>query len=146
MCALVHGERAHAKIAENEHAVALLERFPCRRGDVVVVLREHAERIERLPRASFLGLQSLVHDVGRALDRALSPVRLYVCSLGSATQRVNSFPHVHLHVIPLFDGGEADRPAEVLTWSNGVFVYDEAEEMELAAKLRQNLADLPKGH
>ncbi len=136
MCAVAAGERDATKIGESAHAVAVLERFPCRRGHAVVVLREHEERLERLPPAIWLELHELAHRVAQRIDAELRPVRTFVCALGSATQRVNSFPHVHLHVIPLYDGGEADRPAEVLTWSNGVFVYDPEEEAELVRTLK----------
>lgn len=136
MCGVAAGERDEAKIDETAHAVAVLERFPCRRGHAVIVLREHEERIEHLPLPIWLELHELAHRVAQRIDRELRPVRTFVCALGSATQRVNSFPHVHLHVIPLYDGGEADRPAEVLTWSNGVFVYDPEEEAALVRALK----------
>lgn len=136
MCAVAAGERDAAKIGETPHAIAVLERFPCRRGHTIVVLRRHEERLERLDGSVWLELQGLAHRVARAIDRELRPVRTFVCALGSAAARVNSFPHVHLHVIPLYDGGEADRPAEVLTWSSGVFVYDAEEEAALVRALK----------
>lgn len=137
MCAVAAGERDVAKIDETAHAIAVLERFPCRRGHAVIVLREHEERLERLPRPIWLELHELAHRVAQRIDRELHPVRTFVCALGSATQRVNSFPHVHLHVIPLYNGGEADRPAEVLTWSNGVYLYELDEEAELVRSLKR---------
>ncbi|CAN5566540.1 hypothetical protein BH09MYX1_BH09MYX1_59310 [soil metagenome] len=140
MCALVAGEAPDPRIAENDHAVAVLERFASRRGHVVVVLRRHEERVERLSRETWLGLHALAHDVARAIDVELAPLRIFVCALGSAVKRVNSFPHVHLHVIPLYDGGDGDRPAEVLTWTQGVLVYEDGEGEALAASLARAIA------
>jgi diadenosine tetraphosphate (Ap4A) HIT family hydrolase len=71
------------------------------------------------------------------MEVELSPRRIYVAALGSASPLVTSFPHVHFHLVPLADGGEADRPAEVFTWANGILVFDDAdEERALLAKLR----------
>jgi hypothetical protein len=48
---------------------------------------------------------------------------------------------VHLHLVPLFDGGDADRPAEVFTWAHGMYVFESAdEERQLRDKLRAALA------
>ena len=44
-----------------------------------------------------------------------------------AQPRGISFPHAHVHVIPLPDGDERDRPAAVFTWSNGVYMYEDDE-------------------
>jgi len=49
-----------------------------------------------------------------------------------------SFPHHHVHVLPLFDGGEGDRPSEVLTWRHGVWLYPPEEARELADTLRRD--------
>jgi diadenosine tetraphosphate (Ap4A) HIT family hydrolase len=122
------------------HAIALLDRYATRPGEVLVILRRHEERLTALARDEAAALNELGWDVSRAIDRALAPKRIFVAALGSATQLAISFPHVHLHVVPLADGGEADRPAEVFTWERGVYVFDDdAEERELAASLRRCL-------
>jgi len=38
--------------------------------------------------------------------------------------------------VPVFGEGEAARPARVLSWSEGVTVYDDAEARALVAALR----------
>jgi diadenosine tetraphosphate (Ap4A) HIT family hydrolase len=123
MCALVAEAEA---IATTEHAVAILDRYASRPGHVLVVLRRHAE-----------GLQRLAWEMSRAIDAALAPKRIYVAALGSSEPLITSFPHVHFHLVPLADGGEADRPAEVFTWANGIYVFDDdAEERALLATLK----------
>jgi hypothetical protein len=62
---------------------------------------------------------------------------VFVAALGSAARLPQSFPHHHVHVLPLFDGGEMDRPSEVLTWKHGVFLYTPAEARDLADTLRR---------
>lgn len=47
-----------------------------------------------------------------------------------------SFPHFHVHVLPVYETGDGARPAHVFSWSAGVLVYEDAEAGELARTLR----------
>lgn len=125
-------------LRETPRAVAVLTRFAVRRGHVLVVLRDHHESIDRLAVEDWLALSRVAWEATQAFAAVLAPVRTYVAALGTVTQRANSFPHVHQHVVPLFDGGAADRPAEVFTWQSGVLVYDPGEAEALAAELRRH--------
>jgi diadenosine tetraphosphate (Ap4A) HIT family hydrolase len=141
MCALVAEAKA---IATTEHAVAILDGYASRPGHVLVVLRRHAEDIAALAWDEYAGVQRVVWEMSRAIDAAFAPKRIYVAALGSPGEKIaakqplmTSFPHVHFHLVPLADGGEADRPAEVFTWANGIYVFDDdAEERALLATLR----------
>ena len=133
MCDLV---RAAPPIAATEHAVAVLDRYAARPGHVMIVLRRHEERIAHLAWPEYESLHQLAWRLCGAIDAVLAPRRIYVAALGSAVPLDTSFPHVHLHLIPLADGGQADRPAEVFTWVNGVYVFgDAAEERDLRDRL-----------
>lgn len=129
-------------IAESEHAIAILNRYACRPGHVLVILRRHVEAVAALSWTEWADLQQLAWRTSRALDRLLAPRRIYVAALGSAATLATSFPHVHLHVIPLVDGGVADRPAAVLTWEHGMFVFESpGEETSLRDRLRAAIPD-----
>jgi diadenosine tetraphosphate (Ap4A) HIT family hydrolase len=129
-------------IIASEHAVAVLDRYACRPGHILVLLRRHAENIAALEWSEYAELQRLTWEVARALDRVLAPRRIYIAALGSAEPLAVSFPHVHVHVVPLADGGEADRPANVFTWNNGMYVFDSpTEETSLRDRLRIAIAD-----
>lgn len=130
-CALARSDRA---LAESVHAVAVLSRFPTRWGHVLVLFRAHAERLEDVSPEAFADAAALAHAAGRAVERALSPARCYVASLGTSEPDLPmSFPHLHFHVIPIAEPGA--RPAEVLTWKHGVFEGTDAEWADLRARL-----------
>jgi diadenosine tetraphosphate (Ap4A) HIT family hydrolase len=136
MCALVE----HEPVVATERAFAILDRFAARPGHVLIVLRRHAERIAQLPYEDYEHLQRLAWRMAGALERVLEPAHVYIAALGSAVPLATSFPHVHLHVIPLADGGEADRPAAVLTWQHGMYVFESPdEERALRDRLRDAL-------
>jgi len=137
MCAAVaRGERAAGVLAWSGAAIAMLDRFAARPGHVVVVLRRHAATLTELSLEEYIGVQRLAWEVAQALDRALAPRWIYIAALGAAERIVTSFLHHHVHVVPLADGGPSDRPAEVLTWSHGVYVFEDGEEEREAARIR----------
>jgi len=142
MCNLVE---TAPRIAENAAAVAVLARYAVRRGHVLVVLRRHEIAVPRLAREEWLALNDLSWHVTQAIEQALAPARTYVAALGSVTPRPTTFPHVHEHVVPLFDGGESDRPSEVFTWSNGVYVYDDEDAEALEETLRRAMSSTGLG-
>jgi len=122
ICAFVTRESSAIEIARNEHAIVVVDRFGVRRGHLLIGLARHAERIAELSWEEWSALQRMAWESARAIESALRPVRVYVAALGSARPLLRSCPHVHLHVIPLYDGGESDRPSQIMTWKNGVIV------------------------
>lgn len=137
LCAVVAGASpGRVVLAENAAAVAILDRYAARPGHVVVVLRRHVEALADLPWEEYAAVQRLAWEASVAMQRVLAPKRILVASLGAARRIATSFPHHHVHVIPLAEGDARDRPAEVLTWSHGVHVYEPAEAAEWAARLR----------
>lgn len=136
MCAVAAAPSPPGLVASNAAAVALLDRFAARPGHVVVVLRRHVEALAELPWDEYAAVQRLAWEAARALTRALAPRRIYVAALGAPRRIATSFPHHHVHVLPLAGDGEDNRPAEVLTWRNGVHVYEPGELEAFAARLR----------
>lgn len=131
-CALARAEA----LAASTHAVAVLSRFPTRWGHVLVILREHVERLDEVPPEVWLDASALAHAAGRAVERALEPARCYVASLGTSEPDLPmTFPHLHFHVIPVAE--RAARPADVLTWKHGVYEGTDEEWAELRAGLRE---------
>jgi diadenosine tetraphosphate (Ap4A) HIT family hydrolase len=137
MCALVERARkADELLAESEHGVALLDRFGSRIGHTLIIARGHVEDATSLGWPAYACLQRLAFDASRALERELRPERVFVAVLGASSQLPMSFPHFHVHVLPVYETGEGARPAHVFSWSAGVLVYDDDEARELAARLR----------
>ncbi len=137
MCELA--DDAHAPddiVASTPHALVRLDRFAAAHGHLMVVLRAHETAVERLPYDAWEALQRLAWRASRVLADEVSPRRVWVASLGAPDPLPMSSPHVHVHVVPVFGEGEAARPARVLSWSEGVTVYDDAEARALVAALR----------
>ena len=136
MCALVErGERLEV-IAEDPHGVVLLDEFGSRRGHVLVISRRHAESVTELAFPEFMALQRLVFEACHALERVMTPKRVYVAALGSARSLPMSYPHYHVHVVPVCEDDERSRPAAVFSWSAGVIAYEHEDALRLIGELR----------
>lgn len=137
MCALVKRAKGSPELlAESERGVVLLDRFGSRPGHAIVIAREHVEETTKLGWPAYAELQRLAYDAATALERALEPARTFVAVLGASAQLPMSFPHFHIHVLPVYETGEGARPAHVFSWSAGVLVYEDDEAQDLAARLR----------
>ncbi|MEZ4372919.1 MAG: HIT domain-containing protein [Polyangiaceae bacterium] len=134
-CELMRGEGAPVSLWEEEDFVCLLPRLGVAFGQVLIVPRRHVVRFVELPSDTWLRMSALAQRVACAVERCLEPARCYVASLGTPRDDVPmSCPHLHIHVIPVMDSDA--RPAQVLTWSNGVIRAEEAELLGLRDRLR----------
>ena|SRR5258706_8519230 len=139
-CRMCEFVRDQEPIASSEHAVALLDRYASRPGHVLVVARRHEERVAALAWDEYAAIQRLVWELCRAMERTFAPRRIYIAALGSADAIDTSFPHLHIHLVPLANGGEVDRPANVFTWVHGIYVFDDGdEECAMRDRLRSAL-------
>lgn len=137
MCALGNGGAGSMLVAESTHGVVLLDRFGCRYGHLMVVAKQHIERASALGWAAYADLQRLVFDATCVIDACFEPARVFTATLGAAVELPQTYSHYHVHVIPVYETDERARPARVLSWSEGVVVYDDAE----AEKICQELID-----
>ena len=138
MCALARGHADLPFVAESEHAVVLLDRFACRHGHLMVIPRVHVERLSQLPWEVFSDVQRLTFEAAQAIDACLKPARVFTATLGAAVELPMTYAHYHMHVIPVRETDERARPARVLSWSEGVVTYDDAEARELSSMLTRH--------
>jgi histidine triad (HIT) family protein len=136
MCALVERRELPELIAESAHGVVVLDRFGTRPGHLLVISRRHMEDTAELPWEIYVDLQRLAYDASCVQRRVLKPVRIFNAILGAPAQLPMSFPHFHIHLLPVYDSDERARPAFVFSWSAGVLVYEDGEAHALAAELR----------
>lgn len=137
MCGTARGDRpTWHRLGESTHAVAVLDRLAASRGHSIVIAKRHVERVGAFAPEEWLDLQRLVLDVTARIESTLEPTRVYVASLGSPTALRTTFPHVHVHLVPIYGSEDRWRPARVFTWQEGVWVYDDSEAAALAETLR----------
>lgn len=134
-------EQNALRIRDDEQAVVVLDRYASTRGHLLVILRRHVERTTDLSLRTYLDVQRLVFEANVALEKLFAPPRIYTATLGSPSATTSappamSFPHLHVHVLPIYEDGEGARPAAVFSWTSNVWLYDEGEAEQIASDLR----------
>jgi diadenosine tetraphosphate (Ap4A) HIT family hydrolase len=139
VCEMLAGnpEYQHHVVYEDEHAVAFLNRYPSLYGHVLVAPKEHREQVTGdFSLDEYLHLQAVVHRVGEAIRQVVPTERLYVLSLGS--QQANR--HVHWHLAPTPPGLPFEHQQIAALDSNMVLDLTQAEQADLASRLRDACA------
>jgi diadenosine tetraphosphate (Ap4A) HIT family hydrolase len=136
LCALSRDADGRHVVARNAEGTVLLNRFAQRPGHLLVVAHRHVEHVHELPWPSYAALQQLAHCACDALQRTLQPARTFTAVLGSAASIATSYPHLHIHVVPVPESDDRARPARVFSWSEGIYVYEGDEATALTQRLR----------
>lgn len=97
--------RAEASIVfEDELVIAFMDLFPVRRGHVLVIPKQHAERLselDQMQRSHLFELANSVINAQIAVGLPADGANLVVNDGKAANQHV---PHVHIHVLPRQQG------------------------------------------
>ena len=103
-CAIIAGRAPASVVLEDELAVCFLDRQPVNPGHVLVVPRGHAAGLTDLDSETGRHLFALVLRVQRAIRESglrREGINVLAADGAVAGQEVD---HVHLHVIPRFEG------------------------------------------
>jgi len=134
LCALAAGELERSLVGETERAVAIMDIRPVNPGHVLVFARAHAPGLLDWADEDAAEVLALGRRVAAALYASslrCEGVNLFLADGETAGQEVF---HVHLHVIPRFEGDGFG-----LRFGPDYRVRDRAELDEAAARLREGL-------
>ena len=109
---ILRGEMPAAKVFEDDHVLAFMDVFPQARGHTLVIPKHSAARnlLDEDP-AVLASLILGVQRVARAVRAALKPDGLVITQFNGAVAGQTVF-HLHLHIIPRWDGVALGRHAE----------------------------------
>ncbi|MDP3275770.1 MAG: HIT family protein [Deltaproteobacteria bacterium] len=137
MCAILDEKvGATYKVAEDEHCLVMLPRYVRTWGHVMVVPRAHVTRFSELSATLWAHVNQLTLRAAKMVESLRAPKRVYISSTGSATSElIQTSRHIHVHVLPVYY--EEDRPADLFSWSPGVYVAEHDEWVELRDSFTQ---------
>ena len=127
MCAIV-GRKAGAVhvVHEDEEHLVSLPAYVRRWGQVLVTPKAHVTNYVEVDAESWARTNALALRAARMVERVRGPRRIYLASTGSsAGELVNSSVHLHIHVIPLYEPD--DKPADIFSWQEGIYVAEPDE-------------------
>lgn len=131
--------RAHEIVYEDDRVIAFLSAGPTHYGQTLVCPKRHVvDVVGDLDLDEYLYLQRVVHAVGRAVERAVAPERIYIASFGS--HQVNAHVHFHIHPLPPGVPVREQQMVSMLAERVGRLELTPAEWDELGLRIRTAVA------
>lgn len=94
-------------LVQNEIAQAFFDKYPVNKGHVLIIPRRHAASLFELTEDEVLGIWKLVEEVKELLNQQFQPDGYNVgVNVGAAAGQ--TIFHVHVHVIPRYNGDVPD--------------------------------------
>ena len=122
---IIQGEIPCYKIAEDADNFAFLDINPNNEGHTLCVPKKEIDKLTDLDEAAYMSLMRFSRKVALAVEKSVDCLRVGMTVIGLEV------PHVHVHIIPLNEMGDATFQRKV-SLSPGEF---EA----VAARIRGNL-------
>jgi histidine triad (HIT) family protein len=118
-CRIVSGSEPARLIYEDPNSVAFLDVNPASEGHALVVPRSHARTLLDIdPERAGATMVAAVH-VARLLDRVLAPDGMTLVQTNEPAGGQSVF-HVHLHLVPRWDGDDLVEPWKATHADDGV--------------------------
>lgn len=96
-CKIIGKEIQARILSESFYSVSFLDAFPLARGHVLVIPKNHREKIQDLSPDESADLFSLVHRMASRVDSLTGATLIAVHNGKDAGQEI---PHVHVHLVP----------------------------------------------
>ncbi len=102
-CKIVAGEVPAAKVYEDEHTLAFLDRAPVTLGHTLVIPKKHAVNIFDVDEETLMQTMHTVRKIAPAVRDAAGASGMHIQSNHESTAGQDVF-HLHFHLIPRRDG------------------------------------------
>ena len=98
---IINGKRPGFVIFEDEHHVAILDKYPIDTGHSLVIPKIPYEKIIDMPKNEVAELFSLVPQIANAILKATGAVAFSIAQ-NNGKEAKQIIPHVHIHIIPRY--------------------------------------------
>ena len=96
-CKIVSGEIKSKFLKETKHSVSFLDAFPLATGHVLIIPKNHHQKIQDMSIEENTDLFSLVHQMISNVDKITGSTLVAIHNGKDAGQEI---PHVHIHLVP----------------------------------------------
>lgn len=94
-------------LLEGSHGLVVRDAYPVSPGHSLIIPRRHVRSFFELTQTERLGLLELLDEAKRALDQELAP-KGYNIGINDGPAAGQTIGHLHIHLIPRFDGDQQD--------------------------------------
>ena len=96
-CKIISGDVSAKILNETSHSISFLDAFPLAKGHVLVIPKNHHQKIQDMSKEENADLFSLVHTMLSKVDSMTGATLVAAHNGKNAGQEV---PHVHIHLVP----------------------------------------------
>ena len=96
-CKIISGEIKSKFLKETTHSVSFLDAFPLATGHVLIIPKNHHQKIQDLSVEENTDLFSLVHQMVSNVDKITGSTLVAIHNGKDAGQEI---PHLHIHLVP----------------------------------------------
>ena len=129
-CKVVSGEIPAKILKETSDSISFLDTFPLAKGHVLVIPKNHSQKIQDMTEKENSDLFSLVHTMVSNVDSITGSTLLAVHNGKDAGQEI---PHVHVHLVPR---SKDDTAGAIHSMFGNSLKLSDSEIDELYAKLK----------
>ena len=129
-CKIVSGEIPAKILKETSNSVSFLDAFPLAKGHVLVIPKNHYQKIQDMSIEENTDLFSLVHSMISKVDSMTGSTLVAVHNGVDAGQEV---PHVHVHLVPR---SKDDSAGAIHSMFNTALKLSDSEMNDLHDKLK----------
>jgi histidine triad (HIT) family protein len=129
-CKIVSGEIPAKILKETSKSVSFLDAFPLAKGHVLVIPKNHHQKIQDMSIEENTDLFSLVHSMISKVDSMTGSTLVAVHNGTDAGQEV---PHVHVHLVPR---SKDDSAGAIHSMFNSALKLSDSEINDLYTKLK----------
>jgi len=129
-CKIISGDVPAKILKETASSISFLDAFPLAKGHVIVIPKNHHQKIQDLSNDENVDLFSLVHLMISKVDTLTGAT---LVAVHNGTEAGQEIPHVHVHLVPR----SKDDPAGAIhSMFNSTVNITESETNELYDKLK----------
>ena len=129
-CKIILREIPAKILSESSNSISFLDAFPLAKGHVLVIPKNHHQKIQDMSKEENTDLFSLVHQMISKVDSLYGSTLLAVHNGKDAGQEV---PHVHVHLVPR---RKDDSAGAIHNMFNSSLKLSESDIEELYNKLK----------
>ena len=129
-CKIVSGEIKSKFLKETKHSISFLDAFPLATGHVLIIPKNHHQKIQDMSIEENTDLFSLVHQMISKVDEITGSTLVAIHNGKDAGQEI---PHVHVHLVPR---SKADSAGPIHSMFSSKVNVSESEMDELYNKLK----------
>lgn len=129
-CKIIEGDIPAKILKETSQSISFLDAFPLAKGHVLVIPKNHHQKIQDMSQSENTDLFLLVHEMTSKVDSISGSTLVAIHNGIDAGQEV---PHVHVHLVPR---SKNDSAGPIHIMFNSSLKLSESEVDEIYNKLK----------